>query len=148
MDEHPWADLDWTECARKVRRSPHFVEQASRVYPAYRLLHGDMTANSLEEFLWQAALLVAVLICHQGKEALEKSPWPDRTGNNGGLQVIMEDIGLGGPNYRFVLHGPFATDMRMTMEDPEMVEKNLAWRRGEDVADRRVAGRSKESRAD
>lgn len=119
--QQTWSDLDWMECTAKVEASPHFQEQVERMYPAYRLLHGDMSARSKPEFIRECAQLIAVLISHQGKKAMEGKPWPDRTGNNGGIQIIAEGLGMFGAddvNYRIVLHGCFVNGMRMTMEPP------------------------------
>lgn len=133
VEPHPWAHLDWMECTRKIRASPHFMKQARKVYPAYRLLHGDLDSWSEDEFLHHVAEHLALFITADAKEQVS-----DRnlkmTANYGGMSVGFEDIGLGGPNYRIILHGPTVTDMRMVHETPESVARHQAYLRGEDIS--------------
>ena len=112
-ETHVWHKLDWMDAAERVRHSKHVVEQARRVYPAYRLMHGDLNAMSEDEFIREVSRLVAIFFTYSADGILDGK---DRTANVGGIQIIREDVGLGGPNYRIVLHGPFINDMRMVAE--------------------------------
>lgn len=111
-----WAALGWMECAGKIRTSVQFLEQARKMYPAYRLLHGDLNAMTEDEFLLECARLMALFISGECKKHLDEGR--DSTGNVGGIQIVREDYG-GGTNYRIVLHGAFVNEMRLILGDKE-----------------------------